>query len=305
MLDWLFLFYVISVGVWFGLRYKREKSEFAVRFAFAVAFPLAGLMLPIFWRKRWHERNRQHVEQRIAEIDEATSNEGRFPAPTVIRKLEVENEVNIVPFEEALILNEVGTRRRAMIDLLKKDTMEYLDVLRLAVSNEDTETSHYAVSAVVEIKRKLNLAMQDLAVKYEENKSDLHLLRAYADILRMYMRSGFLDHRTMLKLQTTYIDVLEHWIVSDPKEAHAFKEAIDTQIDIGLFEAAERNARLYLEQLPLDEDAYLALMKVHFSNRQYERLQQTLERLKQSPIRLSNHALTLVRFWSEGVSPKS
>ena len=61
-----------------------------------------------------------------------------------------------------------------MIDVLKEDTMQYMEVIKTAVLNEDTETSHYAVSAVMEIKRKLSISLQQLSVKFDQNKRDTH-----------------------------------------------------------------------------------------------------------------------------------
>ncbi|MDQ8736271.1 hypothetical protein [Paenibacillus sp. LHD-38] len=300
MLDLIFISYLFLCGLLLGIRHNRDKREWLLRFILAAALPVIGFLLPLFWRKRWHERNASHASARIAELDVAVTIEDLSGHTGIYRKPETEKEMNVVPLEEALLVNDFTNRRRIMIDLLKRDSLEYLEVLRLAVSNEDTETSHYAVSAIMEIKRKLTLTLQELAVKYEDNKQDAYLLASYADVLNSYMRSGFLDERTMLKHKYTYTEVLGKLIEADPDTAGAYTDKLEMELDLGEYAAAERTAKRFIERFPRSEDAYLSLMNVYFTLRSIDQLKQTLEQLKQSPIRLSSKAIIAVRFWSEG-----
>ena len=133
------------------------------------------------------------------------------------------------------------TRRRVMIDLLKQDSLDYLEVLQMAVGNEDTETSHYAVSAIMEMKRKIVINLQELAVKFEENKRDAHVLHSYAEILKSYMRSGFLDERTRIKYSYTYTNVLKLLIEQVPEAAEAYVDKIRTDLELEEYAEAEAN----------------------------------------------------------------
>lgn len=300
MLDLIFIAYLLLSCFLLGIRHRKDKREWLLRFVVAAALPVIGYLLPLFWRKRWHKQNADLAAARIAELDVAVTIGDLSGHNGVYWKLETEKEMNVVSLEEALLVNDLTTRRRIMIDLLKQDSIEYLEVLRLAVSNEDTETSHYAVSAIMEIKRKLSLTLQELAVKYEDNKHDAHMLAAYSDVLKSYMRSGFLDERTLLKHKYTYADVLGKLIEAEPDEASAYTDKLETELDLGEYAAAEQTARRFLDRFPHSEDAYLGLMNVYFTIRSFEQLKQTLEQLKRSSIRLSSRAITVVRYWSEG-----
>lgn len=300
MLDLIFIAYLLLSCFLLGIRHRKDKREWLLRFVVAAALPVIGYLLPLFWRKRWHKQNADLAAARIAELDVAVTIGDLSGHHGVYRKLETEKEMNVVSLEEALLVNDLTIRRRIMIDLLKQDSIEYLEVLRLAVSNEDTETSHYAVSAIMEIKRKLSLTLQELAVKYEDNKHDAHMLAAYSDVLKSYMRSGFLDERTLLKHKYTYADVLGKLIEAEPDQARAYTDKLETELDLGEYAAAEQTARRFLDRFPHSEDAYLGLMNVYFTIRSFEQLKQTLEQLKRSSIRLSSRAITVVRYWSEG-----
>ncbi|WP_284641340.1 hypothetical protein [Paenibacillus silviterrae] len=299
MLKWIFLLYMLGCILLLGLIFRKDKKEFAVRLVIALCLPVVGFLMPNFWPKRWVDRGKlsTRVDQ-LALLEEA-NDATQFQAGTLYRP-EAEKEMNVVPLEETLLVNDLTARRRAMIDLLKQDSLEYLEVLQMAVGNEDTETSHYAVSAIVEVKRKLTLALQEMSVAYQSNKNDPHLVRSYADILKSYMRSGFLDDRTLLKHRHTYSSLLGQLLELAPDSPGTYSEKIANDLELAEYAAAENTARTFLERYPRSEDAYLSLMNVYYSTRSYHRLMEVVNELKASPVRLSNPTLTMIRFWSEG-----
>jgi hypothetical protein len=296
MIVWGFGLYVLVSGAILAARHRKSWQDGLLRFVIVVVFPVIGWFFPVFWPKRlyinaghdFHEyMTKQHEEHKLRHVG-------------IYSRLESEKELNVIPIEEALLVSEHQDRRRVMIDVLKQDSVHYLEILQIAVRNEDTETSHYAVSAIMEVKRKLLLSIQDLSVQYENQKNDVYILRTYAEVLQGFLRSGFLDSRTIMKYQYTYLDVLDRLTRLTSDAEWAFGAKVETEIDLGLFTVAESTSLSYLEQYPESEDAYLRLLKVYFLTRSTTKLHRTLEQLKQSPIRLSNRALTFVRFWSEG-----
>jgi hypothetical protein len=56
---------------------------------------------------------------------------------------------DIVPLEEAILINDVKVRRRSMLETLYTDPLKYLDILNIAKYNDDVETSHYATTTIV------------------------------------------------------------------------------------------------------------------------------------------------------------
>ncbi|MFC5469424.1 hypothetical protein ACFPPD_11895 [Cohnella suwonensis] len=292
-----YIIYSLVCAVGFGLKYRRDKPEWIVRWITAAFFPVVGLLLPPIWtsKRNVQPNSDDDLKFRFEQIERDENLKTEW-----YDKETAEKEKNLIPLEEALAINDLTTRRKVMIDLLKQDSLQYMDVLQIAVGNEDTETSHYAVSAIVEVKRKLTLTMQEMSVQYEENKNDPHLLRSYADVLKAYMGSGFLDERTMLQLRHTYSEVLHNLIHAAPDHLAAYEEKIEVDLILQRHDAAEETGRLFLEKYPRNEDPYLLLIKVYYSRRSYEQIQAILMQLKESPIRLSNHALNAVRYWSEG-----
>ncbi|AJY75077.1 hypothetical protein [Paenibacillus beijingensis] len=300
MFEALYIAYLLVCALMIGLRFRRSPREAWVRFSFAAAFPVVGLTLPLFRRRPQRDTDTAQRELQLNELLTAASLDVPSAASIQLHTPETERELNVVSIEEALAINDLPSRRQAVIDMLKTQSLDHLEMLRLAVSNEDTETSHYAASAIMEIKRKLNLTIQALAVQYEENRTDREVLASYAEVLRDYIRSGFLDRQTYLQLRQTYSEVLGHWIDADPQAETAYIEKLDADLEIGDYASAEQTAGRYMERFPEKEEAYLVMIKLYYVLRLPHKLEAALEQLKRSPIRLSNKSITIVRYWSKG-----
>ncbi|MBM7567707.1 hypothetical protein [Paenibacillus sacheonensis] len=296
MVELVYLLYVILSAIAIRIVYSCSWQEWLLRWLIVSTLPVIGWLFPLFWPKSWSRKKDDEALRQIFEFQD----EPEVHQVGIYSRMEAEKETNVVSIEEALLVSGHADRRSVMIDVLKKDSIQYMDILQIAVGNEDTETSHYAVSAVMELKRKLMLALQELTVKYESNKTDPVVLREYVDVLQSYMKSGFLDEKTLRKHKFTYIMVLEHLITVSPEDEPAYLEKIQAELDVKKLIEAEQTALLYFHRYPQNEEAYLALLKVYFYMKSYKKMMGTLEQLKRSPLRLSNRALTLVRFWSEG-----
>lgn len=297
MFEIIYCLYLILSLILLIILERGSKRILLSKFVIVAVFPVVGWLMPPFWPKQWYRENEEDFDDYVRRQQEKKERE---TTNNVLFELEKEKELNVIPVDDALIISEHETRRKVMIDLLKQDSFHYIDVIQRAVENEDTETSHYAVSAIMETKRKLMIAMQDLSVQYEQHQDDLYIVESYAKVLKDYMQSGFLDERTLLKYRYLFISVLEQYIALSDQTEWAHQEKVNMELELREYIKAEKSGLLYLEKCPRSENAYLSLMKVYYYTRSYEHLQKTLERLKQAPIQLSNQALTAVRFWSKG-----
>ncbi|OXS52644.1 hypothetical protein B1A99_32840 [Cohnella sp. CIP 111063] len=294
---WLYygLYLILSASV-LALLNRHDKQLMFIKLLFVACVPVLGWLLPTVWL----QKPRHRFERQFAEYVEQQEQEHTIRRIGVFHGVEKQRELDVVPIEDALVASRHQDRRQALIEVLKQDTIKYIEVLQLAVNNEDTETSHYAVSAIMEIKRKLLISLQELEVRYEQDQNHAETAKAYIEILTAYVKSGFLDERTKRKYQYTYLFVLTNYLNQNEEEESLFAAKLETEIELGLYSDAEQTAQRYVECYPLSEQAYMALLKYYFIVRSSRKLELTLNRLKNSPIRLSNAGLTAVRFWSEG-----
>ena len=78
-----------------------------------------------------------------------------------------------VPIEEALLINSAKERRTIIMDVLNDNPQEYIEFLQKAGNNDDTEVVHYAVTAMVEISKENDYALQNFERLYAANPDDL------------------------------------------------------------------------------------------------------------------------------------
>lgn len=300
MITLLFIIYIIGSGLLLFFLTKGRWTEWLLKWVIVVFLPIIGWLLASIWPKKWLKRDESFFESYMNSQSEDISIRLLTSKETVKKN----EELNIVAIEEALLVSDFSTRRRVLIDILKQDAMQYIDVLKIAVINEDTETSHYAVTAVVEVKRKLTILLQKLAVEYSRNPEDSQVAYTYAEVIKEYLRSGFIDAQSMKQYQITYIQLLDHLIQADQASEKIFIEKIEMELTVQDLAKAEQTAHHFKARYPLCEDAYLQSMSIYFKARAFEKLQDELALLKKAPITLSNRALTIVRYWN-GVNNKN
>lgn len=275
---------------------KKLKERFYVYVIAAAIIPPIGLLFmiaEIITRRDNEERLKDHMEQLDADIIAS----GVDDVESIIKF----DELKVIPIQEALLVNDHFTRRRVMIDILKEDSLQYIQSLHLAVQNEDTETSHYAVSAITEIKRKLSIALQELSAAYNENPRDLETARSYAMVLKNYAASGYLDPGTLraalLESIAIHSSILGH---SSTEKNHSFEEKMEAEMVTEQYSEAEQTGLAYQAYAPSQEEPYLFLIKLYVKMRAYSRLQQVILELKKSDAVLTNQGLSVIRYWAKG-----
>ncbi|WP_432402845.1 hypothetical protein [Wukongibacter sp. M2B1] len=269
---------------------KINKQERFCNFILSISFPVGGYITGLIL---YLSRNMDSKE-----IDDEADIEDAHILFT--DRFNSEKEINIIPLEETLLINDTKMKRQQLIDALKKDASKYIDMLKIALRDEDVETSHYAASAIAEIKKNLDLKLQKFSVEYEKNKFDIKLLKEYVDVLEEYLGSSLLDEFNRKKTIVTYIRVLENLIKVQEVKAVYYKKLINALLDTREMERAERYCITFLKEYE-NEDAYLVNLKYYYLIRDKKSFDTVFKKLLKSPIRLSNRGLNIIRFWLEGV----
>lgn len=292
---YLYLIYVIVSAIILALA-KRNVKEWLLGMTLVSFLPLIGWLLPSIWPKKFISNEGKFLEDYMNE----QTNDIEIELLTKEESVKREKELNVIPIKEALVINDFTTRRKLMLDVLKKDTMQYIDVIKMAVLNEDSETSHFAVAAVMEVKRKLSLSLQRFSVEFEKNQQDTTVARSYAQVVKEYMASGFLDDQTLKKYKYIYIQAVGILIEHGQGEPEIYEEKMRVEMELQEYQEAEKTGLQYLEAYPLNEEPYLFLMEYYYRTKSKMKMQEILDELMNSTIQFSNRALTVVRYWSGG-----
>lgn len=110
-------------------------------------------------------------------------------------RLREENDHDIVPLEEALLINDPEKRRKLIMDILNDDPSKYIELLEKARMNEDVEVVHYAITAMVELSKDYDSKLQTFERTYAAAPEDPVVLDEYCDFMEEYLQQGLLENR--------------------------------------------------------------------------------------------------------------
>ncbi|MCT4596067.1 MAG: hypothetical protein N4A57_17605 [Anaeromicrobium sp.] len=207
-------------------------------------------------------------------------------------------KINTISMEEALIYNTNREKRQLLLNILKGDYSQNVSILKSALKDEDSETSHYAASALMRIKGELDKNLQLKEIEYEKNKDSMEIMKEYIRIVKKYMESGLLDQFTYYKYRSIYLNLLKI-ILSKEKSNLYYEEKINYEIEVGNYQEARAYCEEYLKNFTLEEGAYLSYMKLYYNLGDYKGLYENINLLKNSFVRLSPKGLNILRFWME------
>ncbi len=215
--------------------------------------------------------------------------------------MEEQEENIIVPLQEALILNDASVRRELMMKIMYDDTSQYVDTLKTARMNNDTEVVHYATTAMVEVQKEYDLKLQQLDKEYRENPEEMSILKSYLDLLGNYIASGLLEGNMLHFQRRKYQELLEK-IISLQKEEDSitwFTKKAENELALKEYEAADHTIEEIISRWPDQEKGYLLRINLSAAEKKRESIKDTLDEINKYHIYLSSTGKNVVRFWQE------
>lgn len=290
-------YYIISfiVLLVYSMDAKRRLENYKIVYisTIVILMPYLGIFFIIFLNYYPEKKDGQTID------DFEINTLGGGDKNSHYLNLNVEKESNIVPIEEALIINNNKTKRMLLIEALKQDIYLSSSFLKKAVNDTDTETSHYAAAALMDLKNRLMTGLQALSVKYEDNRDDPEISNAYAEVIKRYISSGMLDSRSIKKYRYLHVQILENINRLEPDKREYFVERINTELKLKEYAKASQTCARFMELHGNNEEPYIMTLKLCFTLSDTRKFKKTLEQLKDSQIKLSYSALNKLRFWTE------
>lgn len=206
----------------------------------------------------------------------------------------------IVPLEEAMLMNDLQKRRMLIMNAVRTDPVAYLDVLLVARFNEDTETAHYAASTIMEVQRKMQMALQELAQKVASQPESLTLHKQYIDLLARYCDSKLLEGELLRKQRVTLKRVLKKTLEMEDSVVLR-SHLIATLMALGELKEAQSVVQSMLAKWPMDEIPWLEAMRIAVEADDQEAVAALLEKMKKTSIDWTKSGRTLIGPWVEAV----
>jgi len=204
---------------------------------------------------------------------------------------------DLVPLEEAVLIDEVKVRRRSMLETLYADPFKYLDVLNVAKYNEDIETSHYATTTISKAQKDFQLSIQKHAAEVERRPDDPKVLDPYIEMLSKYIQSGLLEENLLKNLRVVYSKMLDRKLVMAKDDKHLLIEKLRNAVELKDYDCAFNVSLLLRQYWPEDEQTWIELLRVCVEGNDCEQLKKTIEDIQCNRIIWTKQGREQVSSW--------
>lgn len=213
-------------------------------------------------------------------------------------KADEERERDIIPLEEALLINEKKNLRRVMMNVIREDIRNSLASITLALDSADSEASHYAAAVLSDELNKFRIYVQKLWKQVgeegpEETECEELLLDYMDDLLKQRI---FSEHE-----QRKFVGILEETAESLYGKAPSrltlkwYEDVCLRTLEVKDFDSCGKWCDRMAARFPQELAGYTCRLKLYFAGQRREAFFETLESLKKSNVVLDNETLELIR----------
>lgn len=213
--------------------------------------------------------------------------------------VDFEKEINTIPMGDSLEFSDNKSKRAYLIYILKKDFSRHVKGLQKAIKSGDTETSHYAASALMEIKKQSEIIIANANEKYEKDKDNIDVIEEYADILKKYLKGGLADKIDYGNYLQKYSTVLKEILLRNKTNELCFTEKINCDIELLDSESALQSCDVFFTSFPNSEKPYLSLLKLYYMSGEAELFKKILKSFMKRKIGRTDYGESIIKFWED------
>lgn len=217
------------------------------------------------------------------------------------QKADEASERDIIPLEEALLVNEKKDLRSVFVNVMREDIRNSLASITLALDSEDSETSHYAAAVLSDELNKFRLFVQkqlrQIREKENQDTESEELLIDYMDhILKQHIFSEHEQRKFVNEMAETGELLYEKdasRITLERYEALCLRT-----LELKEYGNTEKWCLRMEAQYPGELSTYTCKLKLYFARQDREAFFQTLDTLKKSDVVIDRETLELIRIFS-------
>lgn len=296
------IIYILLVNAFVALlyllwnMYQKDYKKGAMMTIMMLVAPVVGplylgasaLMYEVYFKRRKEILNIEELSFRKDKIE-------------LIARDDMESALNKVPIEEALLVSGVQSTRRLILNVLKDDTENYVHSINQATSNQDSEVSHYAATAITDIMNKFKQKEKILKENYEEDPTNEVAAEMYWNHIGEFLQTDVLPRVE----QERYLTILEDFTLRFEEEFECFVTGqmyyLLTLLSMEVKKPA--HAQMWVDKALTkradDIYSYKAGLKYYYDSHKVENYKNLLKELMESDIRLDRETLELVRFYKQ------
>lgn len=278
----------------YGLfNHKGRRCEFVL---FAVLTFICPLILPIFLAvTRLIELPSSRME---VDMNEISFNQQREEAHETS---DYYTEMNYVSLQDAMRLSSIHDLRRLLINVMKYNARMSLTSVAEAINSPDTETSHFAASAIQDALSEFRGTAQQFITDMHKYPEDVEInLNAFTYIYDGLMLKIMtpIEHQAYVYTENSVAENLfQHniWFMT----ATHYLQMTDLMISIEDYNCAERWVNRACEYRPKELDTYKARLRLLFARGHRQAFLDCIEEFKNTEIKADQEMIELIRLYQE------
>ena len=204
-----------------------------------------------------------------------------------------------VSMEEALIVNTPKERRALIMDILNDNPKAYVEFLKMAGNNNDTEVVHYAVTAMVQIAKENDQTLWELEQKYIQDPENLTNLTTYCDFLWHCLEQGLMQGQVEQMNRNLFDTLIRNKIRLAPALLTDYLRCIQNDMALKNYTAASAMLENAGKIWPESEDLLILRIQYLADLQRAEDLQDLLRKLDEKAVYLSAKAKEVIAFWRD------
>lgn len=280
--------FLIYLGIEMGLVKVRKLMFFVALF-----MPFWGELLVLIL----------HFQVFIGHVDISDVGVEKFKVESELYKSVRQDETmgakTTVSIEEALIVNTPKERRALIMDILNDNPKAYVEFLKLAGNNDDTEVVHYAVSAMVQISKENDQTLWELEQKYQQDPDNLENLSVYCDFLWHCLEQGLMQGQVEQMNRNLFDTLIQKKIRLVPPQLSDYLRCIQNSLSLKNYTAAATVLENARKIWPESEELLILQIQYLADLQRGEELHAFLRSLEEKNIYLTAKAKEVVAFWSD------
>ena len=211
---------------------------------------------------------------------------------------------NVVPLEDALIMDDAATKRSVMLDVLMSNTEGYLSVLSQARMNEDVEVVHYATTAMVELSKDYELRLQEYSSEYARDPEKEGLLDEYIMFLEQYISSDIIQGQLLEIQKNTLMQLLMEKVNRNPSP-ETYERFIVALLSNKQFSIADEALKSMEKACPDDDRCFKLRFRYYYETGSGRELREMVTKVKNSNEYYSRGIRDLISLWDDSQKESS
>lgn len=257
-----------------------------------IGIPFFGLLCQIVYE---YVFARQLFTKRADDMEKLEIDDIRY------KRIEVEQDgqQDIVPLEEALLMNDTKLRRQMMLEILHRKPNEYVNMLQKAKNSDDTEVIHYATTMMMEVMTDYEKQLQSYEKAHKRKPDDKDILSEYIKEYLAFMKTGLVSG-SLTRIYAEQIAALlaEYYEKFGVSRSFLFAE-IENLLYLKKYELAEEKLKIAEQRYANDAELYMLYGELYYDKKEYDRLKRMIEKVKNEHIYLDRESRKWLRFWDE------